>query len=213
MICCVFIVSVACDLSMLTHLPLIKMTAISQTIFSDAFSWMKSFVFWLKFHWGLFLSFLLAITQHCFRYWVGAEKATSHYLNQCWPASLMHICSTRAKWVNCVIIPQWQHSNKPSDRLPLLCAFHSKPGFIPVIMVMCYCWGIVTGYHISPRLIYNMMQGARPPPFFLSFPFFSSFSHYFLFFPFFLLKPPINSSFLRNAKRENVYFLKHALTT
>ena len=25
-----------------------KMTAISQTIFSDAFSWMKSFVFWLK---------------------------------------------------------------------------------------------------------------------------------------------------------------------
>ena len=33
----------------LTHLPLGKMAAISQTIFSDAFSWMKSFVFWLKF--------------------------------------------------------------------------------------------------------------------------------------------------------------------
>ena len=32
-----------------------KMAAISQTIFSDAFSWMKSFVFWLKFHWSLFL--------------------------------------------------------------------------------------------------------------------------------------------------------------
>ena len=32
-----------------------KMAAISQTIFSDAFSWMKSFVFWLKFHWGLSL--------------------------------------------------------------------------------------------------------------------------------------------------------------
>ena len=27
-----------------------------QTIFSDAFSWMKSFVFWLKFHRSLFLS-------------------------------------------------------------------------------------------------------------------------------------------------------------
>ena len=38
----------------LTHLPLDKMAAISQTTFSNAFSWMKSFVFWLKFHWSLF---------------------------------------------------------------------------------------------------------------------------------------------------------------
>ena len=28
--------------------PLDKMAAITQKIFSDAFSWMKSFVFWLK---------------------------------------------------------------------------------------------------------------------------------------------------------------------
>ena len=39
----------------LTHPPLDKMAAISQRIFSDAFSWMKSFAFWLKFHWSLFL--------------------------------------------------------------------------------------------------------------------------------------------------------------
>ena len=39
----------------LAHLSLNKMAAISQTIFSDAFSWMKHFVFWLKFHWSLFL--------------------------------------------------------------------------------------------------------------------------------------------------------------
>ena len=32
-----------------------KMAAISQMIFSDAFSWWRSFVFWLKFHWSLFL--------------------------------------------------------------------------------------------------------------------------------------------------------------
>ena len=31
------------------------MTAIMQTRFSDTFSWIKSFVFWLKFHWSLFL--------------------------------------------------------------------------------------------------------------------------------------------------------------
>ena len=32
----------------LTHLPLDKMAAISQMIFSDAFSWMENFVFWKK---------------------------------------------------------------------------------------------------------------------------------------------------------------------
>ena len=51
----------------LTHLPLDKMVAISQTIFSDAFSWKKSFVFWWKFHWSLFLRVQLTITQHWFR--------------------------------------------------------------------------------------------------------------------------------------------------
>ena len=34
--------------NVLTHLPLDKMATISQTIFSDAFSWMKMFVFWCK---------------------------------------------------------------------------------------------------------------------------------------------------------------------
>ena len=46
--------------------PLGKMAAISQTIFSDEISWMKSFVFWLTFHWSLFLRFQLTITQHWF---------------------------------------------------------------------------------------------------------------------------------------------------
>ena len=38
----------------LTNLPFDKMAAFSQTICSDALSWMKSFVFGLKFHWILF---------------------------------------------------------------------------------------------------------------------------------------------------------------
>ena len=50
----------------LTHLSLDKMAAISQTIFSDVFSWMKSFVFWLKFQWSLFLRVKFTIT-HRFR--------------------------------------------------------------------------------------------------------------------------------------------------
>ena len=51
----------------LTHLPVDKVAAISQTIFSDAFSWMKSFVFWLNFHWNLFLRVQFTITRHWFR--------------------------------------------------------------------------------------------------------------------------------------------------
>ena len=39
----------------LTHLPLDKIAALSQTMFPDAFPRIKSFVFWLKFHWSLFL--------------------------------------------------------------------------------------------------------------------------------------------------------------
>ena len=47
--------------------PLDKMAAISQTIFSDTFSWMKSFAFWLKFDCSLFLRVQLTITQHWFK--------------------------------------------------------------------------------------------------------------------------------------------------
>ena len=28
------------------------------------------------------------------------DKPLSHYLNQCWPCSLTHICGTRGRWVN-----------------------------------------------------------------------------------------------------------------
>ena len=48
-------------------LSLDKMAAVSQTIFSGAFSWMKSLVFWFKFHWSLFLVAQLTITQYWFR--------------------------------------------------------------------------------------------------------------------------------------------------
>ena len=43
------------EIHWLTNLLLAKMAAILQTIFSDAFLWMESFIFWLKFHWNLFL--------------------------------------------------------------------------------------------------------------------------------------------------------------
>ena len=53
--------------NILTHFPMDKMDAISQTIFSDEFSLMKRFVLWSKFHWSLFVRAQMTITQHWFR--------------------------------------------------------------------------------------------------------------------------------------------------
>ena len=60
------------------------MDAISQTTFSNAFSWMKMHEFRLRFHWSLLLRVQLTISQHWLRYWLGAVQATSQYLNQWW---------------------------------------------------------------------------------------------------------------------------------
>ena len=71
-------------LDMLNTLRPRQMAAISQTTFSNAFSWMKMNEFCLWFHWSLFLRFELTIFQHWFRKWLGASQATSRYLNQGW---------------------------------------------------------------------------------------------------------------------------------
>ena len=86
-------------LSGLTHLPLGKIAVISLMVFSDAFLWRKSFVFWSWFHWNLFLTVQLTISLHWFRQWLGAEYAARHYLNQCWSDSLTRICGIRAIWI------------------------------------------------------------------------------------------------------------------
>ena len=59
-----------CTVQPLNSFPPGKMSAISQTIFSDVFSLMKSFMFWLIFNWSLFLRFQLTISQHWFRWWI-----------------------------------------------------------------------------------------------------------------------------------------------
>ena len=61
-----------------------KMDAIFQTTFSSGFSSMKMYAFLLKFHWSLFPGVQLTIFHHWFRKWLGADQATSHYLNQWW---------------------------------------------------------------------------------------------------------------------------------
>ena len=84
----------------LTCLSLDKMAAISQTTHSNAFSWMKNFVFWCEFHWSLFLRVQLTINQHWFGWWLGTKQAASYHLNQCLSSSLMHICNTRGDELN-----------------------------------------------------------------------------------------------------------------
>ena len=51
----------------LTHWGRDKMAAISQTMFSNVFSWMEIYEFRLKFHWSLFLRVQLTIFQLWFR--------------------------------------------------------------------------------------------------------------------------------------------------
>ena len=45
------------------HINVDKIAAIFQTTFPNAFSWMKFFVFWLKFHWRLILRVQLTISS------------------------------------------------------------------------------------------------------------------------------------------------------
>ena len=84
----------------LTHLPLDKMAAVSQTIFSYAFSWMKSFIFWLKFDWSLLLMVHLTITPS-----IGLDDGLAPNRQQpiIWtnadPIHRTHICGTRGRWV------------------------------------------------------------------------------------------------------------------
>ena len=88
----------------LPHLYLDKIAACSQTTFSNAFSWMKSFVFWFEFLWTWLLCVQLILSQHWFCKWLGVEQATSHCLNQCWSRLLMQICVTRPQCVNTIFM-------------------------------------------------------------------------------------------------------------
>ena len=68
----------------LTHWGWDKFATISQMSFSNAFSGMKMYKFCVRFHWSLLLRFELMIFQYWFRWWLGVDQVTSHYLNQWW---------------------------------------------------------------------------------------------------------------------------------
>ena len=76
----------------LTHLPLDKMAAI---LADDNFKCNFLNENYKISIWISLKGVQLTMIQHWF-----AEEATSHYLNQCRPSSLMHICGTRGRWLN-----------------------------------------------------------------------------------------------------------------
>ena len=78
----------------LTHWGRYEMAAISQTTFSSAFPWIKTFEFQMKFHRNFFLRVLLTIWYHSFRKWLGAKQAANHYLDPCRFGSLTHISAS-----------------------------------------------------------------------------------------------------------------------
>ena len=57
----------------------------------------KTVWFWSFFHLSLLLGVWLKRWHYWFRLWFRTEQATSHYLNQGWPSSAMHKCSTRGR--------------------------------------------------------------------------------------------------------------------
>ena len=70
--------------SALTHFGRDKMASISQTMFSNAFSWMKMCEFCLRLQWNLFPRVQSSIFHHLIRQWLGADQATNHYMNHWW---------------------------------------------------------------------------------------------------------------------------------
>ena len=71
-------------LFLLIHWGRDKMATNFLMTFSKAFSRMKIYEYWLRFHWSLFPRIKLTILQHWFRQWLGASQVTSHYLTQWW---------------------------------------------------------------------------------------------------------------------------------
>ena len=55
----------------------------------------ENIVFWLEYPRGLIINMPTLVQMMVWR----QKQETSHYLNQCWPGLLPHICVTRPHWV------------------------------------------------------------------------------------------------------------------
>ena len=93
----------------LTHWGRNKMAAISQTTFSNTFSWMKMYEFWLKFNLNLFLRVQLKYPS------IGSDYGlvpTGPIIWTWWYSFLRHICVTEPQWFNLssYMLTVWHYS-------------------------------------------------------------------------------------------------------
>ena len=143
----------------LTHWGRDKMANIFQMTFANAFSSMKMYEFWLGFHWRMFLRIQLTIFQHLFRKWLGADQATSHYLNQWWSSLLTDIYG--------ITWPQWVNTSNAASLKET--SFHvkwsSNTEMANVIVVETFShgrqWPTGSQAHLTGSLSELLMQGTR----------------------------------------------------
>ena len=77
-----------------------KMAAIFLTTFSSAFSWMKSFVFWLRFHWSLFVKGAINNIPALVQMMTWRRPGDKPLSDPMMVSLLLHWCITRPQWVN-----------------------------------------------------------------------------------------------------------------
>ena len=94
---CFTIFLITASVLALTHWDRDKMSALSQTTLSNAFSWMQMLEFRLKCHLNLFIRVQLTIFQHCR---LAGAKPLSEPMVVRLPT---HICVTRPQWINAVL--------------------------------------------------------------------------------------------------------------
>ena len=90
-----------------------KMANILETHFSNAFFLNFFFSFDSNFT-GLFPKAQLTVDKHWFRYWLGNEQVTSHYLNQQWSSSLSDLLAILAGLNELIKENIWIFRNFPS---------------------------------------------------------------------------------------------------
>ena len=85
-----------CNISRVT--PLDKMASILSDDFSKCIFLNESEIIRIQISLKFVPRVQLTVSRYWFRQWLGAEQATSHFLNQWKPFSPTHICCTRGRW-------------------------------------------------------------------------------------------------------------------
>ena len=71
------------------------------------FSWLTNFVFWIKFHWRLFLRVQLTMPSTLVQVMAWCRQAASHYLRQCQPRSLNTIRHYLPQCFQVIVWKRW----------------------------------------------------------------------------------------------------------